>query len=311
MGLPVDDVDEICSSAAEAETLAIANYNGSGQLVVSGHAAAVGRAEELATARGAVTRRLTVSAPFHCELMEPAAVQLAAHLAKMEFQPPGIPVVECESGTIVRSTAGLGDRIGRQVRAPVRWDKVMDTLTALSVGTAVEVGVGKRLSSLLRREQCVAHTMSCALPEDVTELARMAVHRPLLQRPLGYWQMNDRGHSVNIEDLLVVWAGSETAEKVDTTGWIAGDGGAWMRRYGTMARLSAQGELEVLDSDQWFAREDGAYLRRDGSCIIKPDGEIEAFVAEEWLVSAAGTMRKTDGTRIIWSDGQEWSFDDH
>ncbi len=308
MGLPDDSVAEICSLAAESDTLTIANHNGSQQLVVSGHAKAVQRADKLAIARGAVTRPLSVSAPFHCPLMEPAAKSLAEYLANMEFQTPRVPIVDCSSGDIVRTAATMGSRIAAQVSAPVRWDKVMHTLAAFNIGTAVEVGPGKRLSSLLRREESVARTMACSTPEDITEIVGWAGERPILRKPLGYWQMDNRGNSFNKQDLLVAWAGAENAEKIDTTRWISGQGGSWMRRYGTMAMVSAQGTLEVFDSDHWFPREDGAYVRRDHSRIIGPDGGIEELVAQDWLVSAGGTMRKVDGTRIIWPDGQEWSF---
>ncbi|VBA62414.1 ACP S-malonyltransferase [Mycobacterium attenuatum] len=309
MGLAQDAVAEICSTAAQTEIVEIANHNGSGQLVVSGHADAVQRANALATDRGAVTRKLAVSAPFHCQLMQSAATQLADRLADIEFLPPRVPIIECSSGTIVRTGSGIAERIAAQVSAPVRWDKVMNGLAALKIDTTIEVGAGKSLSSLLRRERSVAHTMVCANPDDVSSLGELAERWPILQRPLGYWQIDDHGHSVNGEDLLVMWAGADTAEKVDNTRWAAGRGGAWMRRYGTMARISAQGTLQVFDSEHWLPREDGAYVRRDGSCIIKPDAEIEEFAAQEWLVSTAGTMSKTDGTRIIWADGQEWNFD--
>src|SRR5215468_9681550 len=85
LGLEFDVAASVAAEAAQGEVCQAANDNGGGQVVVSGNKAAVERAVELAKARGA--RRammLTVSAPFHCALMQPAADAMAQALASVE-----------------------------------------------------------------------------------------------------------------------------------------------------------------------------------------------------------------------------------
>lgn len=310
MGLPPDDVTEICEQAAESDVLSIANYNGPGQLVVSGHRAAVERADALAIAQGAVTRALKVSAPFHCPLMEPASEAFSEQIKGVRFQQPRVPVIDAASGDIAREAAGTGQRIADQVKAPVRWDAVMQRLMAMSVRASIEVGPGSRLSSLLLRGESAIETFSFGDADGLRRIAEFAEKQPLFPQPLGYWKIDDRGHCFNSQDLSVVWAGSEHLEKIDNVRWIQATNGSWMRKYGTMALVSADGAFEVFDSEEWYPREDGAFVRHDLSRIISPNAGIEDLIPDDWLVTTGGGIKKKDGTRIIWPDGAEWKFND-
>src|SRR6266850_6317163 len=94
LGMTFDAVTEICRDAAHGEICQPANLNSPEQIVISGHAAAVERAIQLATERGAKKAvSLPVSAPFHCALMQPAQDRLAVDLEQLNFQNPAYPVV--------------------------------------------------------------------------------------------------------------------------------------------------------------------------------------------------------------------------
>ena len=118
LGLEADAVAALCAEAAGTDVLAPANLNGGGQIVVAGHARAVERLAELATARRARVQRLPVSAPFHCALMAPAAAGLERFLAGVSFVTPAVPVVTSVAARPVeRRRAALaarasGDRAG-------------------------------------------------------------------------------------------------------------------------------------------------------------------------------------------------------
>src|SRR5580698_885915 len=94
LGLRPGQVADICRKAADGQVVSAANLNSPDQTVISGSAAAVKRAVEQASARGAKRAViLAVSAPFHSELMLPAQQRLAKDLAETPFAPLRIPLV--------------------------------------------------------------------------------------------------------------------------------------------------------------------------------------------------------------------------
>jgi [acyl-carrier-protein] S-malonyltransferase len=152
LGLPADKVSEVCSQAAEGEVVAAANLNSPGQVVISGHSAAVERAMQAAKSAGAKRAvRLPVSAPFHCALLKPAADRLAAHFEDISFNDLDIPLVSNVDADLVRTGAEARDALIRQVPAPVRWEESVRKLIELGCDTFVEVGPGKVLTGLLRQ----------------------------------------------------------------------------------------------------------------------------------------------------------------
>lgn len=152
VGLPPEEVEAACKEAAQEEVVSPANFNSPEQTVIAGHAAAVARACDACTARGAKRAiALPVSAPFHCSLMAPARERLRTLLEEAPFADASIPVVtnvdaRCESrGDLLR------DALLRQVDAPVRWVESVRLLAREGVDRALEIGPGNVLSGLLRR----------------------------------------------------------------------------------------------------------------------------------------------------------------
>ncbi|MGH6976719.1 MAG: ACP S-malonyltransferase, partial [Stellaceae bacterium] len=122
LGLELDAARAVASEAAQGEVLEAANDNGAGQVVVSGHRAAVERAVAHAATRGAKRAiMLPVSAPFHCALMEPAAREMEEALAAVTFVEPVVPVVANVTATAVRDPAEIKDLLVQQVTGLVRW----------------------------------------------------------------------------------------------------------------------------------------------------------------------------------------------
>lgn len=310
MALPLEEVNTICDRAREGDVLEISNYNGSRQFVFSGQRDAVARAEALAIDAGGVARLLKVSAPFHCSLMEPAAAAMSDYLSRVEFRQPAIPVLDTASGRVIRGSESTGSRLARQVRAPVRWDEVMQTLVSLQLNRCIEVGPGRRLCSLLRHDAPQITALAFGEADDLGPILAASPEMPAAARPLGHWKLDSHGNSFNAAEMAAVWAGQQQAEAVDETRWIPGAVGSWMRRFGPLAVVTPEKTLEVLDPEHWFARADGGFVRRDLSCIMSPDGPTEHLVPDEWSISEEAVMTRNDGTRTIWPDGMEWRFDD-
>jgi [acyl-carrier-protein] S-malonyltransferase len=153
MGLDLTAAKSVCEKATQAdEVVEVANINGGGQIVVSGHAAAVERAIGEAKAAGAKrAARLAVSAPFHCSLMKPAADQLAAALADVAIAEPSVPVVANVTAEPTRDPAKIRELLIRQVTAPVRWEASIQAIAGLGVTRAYELGSGAVLKGLVKR----------------------------------------------------------------------------------------------------------------------------------------------------------------
>lgn len=307
MGLAADEVDRICAAAAQSEVVAVANYNGASQMVISGHTGAVVRARRLADERGAITRALEVSAPFHCALMAPAAAAFRSELARAEFTTPRIPVVDGTSGSW-RAEADPAGSLSAQICAPVRWDAVMAELTARGVRYVIEAGPGARLTSMVRRSEKSIAATHFGAPEDLDAVLDLLADRPWTRRELGYWRHGERGDLYAPGTSEIVWAGTDESEPMTDAAWTVRSDGSRLRRYGPMAVITADNALHTFDPDAWTPREDGAYLRRDHLAVEYPADGGETFDPAEWIVDPAGTLRRRDGSRVIWPDGDEWSF---
>lgn len=152
LGLDFDVVADIAEKAAENEICAAANDNSDGQVVVSGHKAAVERAVALATDAGARKAvMLPVSAPFHCELMAPAAETMAQALGDTTFGMPCVPVVANVTAQAEDAPDVLRDLLVKQITGTVRWRESVLFMRDQGVSDMVELGAGKVLSGLARR----------------------------------------------------------------------------------------------------------------------------------------------------------------
>jgi [acyl-carrier-protein] S-malonyltransferase len=156
------------ASAASGETCAVANDNGGGQLVLSGHKAAVERAVVIAAEKGFKKAiMLPVSAPFHSPLMAPAADVMAEALEKTALTVPAVPLVANVTASAVRETETIRALLVRQVTGMVRWRETVLYLKEQGVTEIVEIGAGKVLAGLVRRIDRDIATRSINAPADV------------------------------------------------------------------------------------------------------------------------------------------------
>lgn len=168
--LKLDDdvVEALCADARDAGgVVEVANLNSPGQVVVSGEAGAVAAASEAAKARGGRAIPLKVSAPFHCSLMRPAAVRLAAELQGVRFAPGAFPVICNVSAEALPSPEEAPALLEAQVTAPVRWTETVRAIDAVGVDRWVEFGAGKVLTGLVGRTLSGADARPAADPDQL------------------------------------------------------------------------------------------------------------------------------------------------
>lgn len=171
LGLDFEDVKEIVASAATSEIVSAANDNSPGQVVISGHKAAVEVAMALATAKGAKRALLLpVSAPFHCALMQPAAEAMQSALDHTAIKAPLVPVVTNVTANAVTDPARIKALLVEQITGVVRWRESVTWMKQNGITDMVEIGAGKVLAGLVKRIESDITVTSVATPEQVESL---------------------------------------------------------------------------------------------------------------------------------------------
>ncbi|PTW60446.1 [acyl-carrier-protein] S-malonyltransferase [Breoghania corrubedonensis] len=171
LGLDFDAASEVAAAAAQGEACEAANDNAPGQVVVSGHRAAVERALDLAKQKGA--RRallLPVSAPFHCSLMQPAADVMAEALGETEIVAPVVPLVSNVLARPITDPVEIRNRLIEQVTGRVRWRESVSWLAENGVTTIVEIGSGKALTGMAKRIDKSLEAIAVGGAEDIDAL---------------------------------------------------------------------------------------------------------------------------------------------
>jgi [acyl-carrier-protein] S-malonyltransferase len=174
LGVEFDLAAAIAAEAAQGEVVQAANDNGGGQVVISGHRAAVERAIEIAKAKG--VRRATllpVSGPFHSALMQPAADVMANALGTVSVKPPAVPLV---ANVLARATSDPAEIVRGlidQVTGTVRWRESIAYMAQAGVTSFYEVGSGKVLSGLIKRIVEGVRSVPIGGPDDVAAFRSM------------------------------------------------------------------------------------------------------------------------------------------
>ena len=167
LGLGMEDVQAIAEEAAQGEVCTSANDNAPGQVVVSGHKAAVERALVLAKAKGSRHAvLLPVSAPFHCPLMAPAADAMAEALAAVSIAPPLVPLFANVTAVQVTAPEEIKALLVQQVTGTVRWRESVLAMQAAGVTRLVEFG-GKVLGPMVKRIAPDIQNLSVMKPDDI------------------------------------------------------------------------------------------------------------------------------------------------
>lgn len=168
LGLDFAAAQDVAQKAAQGQVCQAANDNDPGQVVVSGHREAVERAIEIAKEAGA--RRailLPVSAPFHCELMAPAAKVMADALAGVAISKPAVPLVANVLAEAVQDPDKIRDLLVQQVTGSVRWRESIAWMAEQGVTEIWEIGAGKALSGMIRRIARDVATRQVGTPQDI------------------------------------------------------------------------------------------------------------------------------------------------
>lgn len=164
LGADLAKAEQLCAASSDAVSVVVpANVNGAGQVVVSGHTAAVERLEALASAQKVRAMRLKVSAPFHSPLMAPARERMAELLRAIDLHAPRGTVLGNVDGKPYDAGADVAERLCAQITSAVLWEDCARAV-AVRAQVGIEAGPGKVLCGLLRR---IAPDFRCLPTDDV------------------------------------------------------------------------------------------------------------------------------------------------
>lgn len=174
LGLSYKDVDALVEACRDENNLCVtANDNSDGQVVLSGHMAAIDKAVEIASEFGAKRCvKLSVSAPFHSPLMAPAAEVMAQAFMSVESHPAQIALVQNVTAEPVTDNREIIKNLVEQVTATVRWRETMAYFQANGVTDMMELGAGKVLTNIAKKSLKEINAMSINTPQEIEDLAQ-------------------------------------------------------------------------------------------------------------------------------------------
>jgi [acyl-carrier-protein] S-malonyltransferase len=161
LGLEREALEGVVAEASAAGVITLANANSPGQSVLSGEAAALDRAAELARLRGAArVVRLPITIASHSPLMARAAAQFAEIVARLPLRQPRIPIVANITGQILTSADDIRKELGDHILKPVQWTSSVVEMITRGSAEFLEIGPGQVLSGLIRRISQEAHVVT-------------------------------------------------------------------------------------------------------------------------------------------------------
>jgi len=168
LGANLETASKLTEAAAEGEVCSPANDNAADQVVISGSSSAIDRAVALAPEFG-IKRAipLTVSAPFHCDMMAPAADVMQEALTKIDLAPPLVPLIANVTARPVQEPDTICRQLVQQVTGMVRWRESVLQMKKEGVDTLVEIGTGKVLVGLVKRIDREMSGVSVSDPKGV------------------------------------------------------------------------------------------------------------------------------------------------
>ena len=174
LGVSFKDIDALVEACNDDKNICVAaNDNSDGQVVLSGHMAAIEKAVEIATEFGA--RRcvkLPVSAPFHSPLMQPAAEVMSKALSSVEAHDAKIPLIANVLASTETNKEEIIKNLIAQVTGTVRWRESVNFMHEEGVTDTVEIGAGKVLTNIIKRSQPDIHAYTVGTVAEIEELAK-------------------------------------------------------------------------------------------------------------------------------------------
>ena len=155
IGLNSKEIEEVCENIRKKGKFVVpANYNYSGQTVISGNKEAVLEAMKELKEKGAKRAiELNTSGPFHTEKLEEASKEYEKELKKITFgKGNGVTVIKNIDGKLYTESDNFVDILSKHIISPVRFDKALEIFRENNVDNFIEIGPGKSMTGFVKKE---------------------------------------------------------------------------------------------------------------------------------------------------------------
>lgn len=175
LGLDEPTITRVCEDASAKGVVIPANFNSAVQIAISGAVPAVEEAARLAKEAGAKRAIiLEVGGAFHSPLMDSATEPMRDYLEGLDFNSPLLPVIANVTAEPAESPEQIRGLLVRQITAPVKWYQTMKYLCDNDVTAIIEVGPGKVLSGLAKRDMRPEKSINLDTLADIEMLSALA-----------------------------------------------------------------------------------------------------------------------------------------
>ena len=151
LGEKIENINEIISLNKDKFQCFVANDNSVGQVVVSGNTKDLDIFSEILKLKNIKNVKLSVSAPFHCVLMNSATEIMKNEIINTEFKIPKNEIISNVTAKQTKDPDEIKDLLVKQIEKPVRWRESVINMINSNVDKFIEIGPGKALSGLVKR----------------------------------------------------------------------------------------------------------------------------------------------------------------
>jgi len=151
LGSNIDEINNYILNLKEKGICEIANDNAQGQVIVSGNTNTVQELKDTLKENKKKSIVLPVSAPFHCSLMNPAAVQMKEKIKNTNFKKPDYEIISNVTSQPTNKPEEFKELLVKQICSRVRWRESILFMEDKKINNFIEIGPGKVLTGLVKR----------------------------------------------------------------------------------------------------------------------------------------------------------------
>ena len=170
LGSSAEDVNNYISLLKSKGVCEIANDNSEGQIIVSGNIETIEELKNILKENKKKSIFLPVSAPFHCSLMNSAAIEMKKKIDKINFRQPDYEIISNVTSLPTNNPDDIKDLLVQQIYSKVRWRESMLFIGDKKINDFIEIGPGKVLTGLVKRILPNSNSFSINSIDDIKKL---------------------------------------------------------------------------------------------------------------------------------------------
>ena len=170
LGIDIKEINNLLEDNKDNCKCYIANDNSNGQIVLSGLNQDIDKFIDILKTKKIKNIKLSVSAPFHCKLMDKATSIMSNKIKNIKFEEPKNPIISNVTGSETQEIDKIKDLLIKQIESPVRWRESVIYMIKNGVSNFIEIGPGKVLSGLVKRIDKTVNVNTINKLEDLNDI---------------------------------------------------------------------------------------------------------------------------------------------